>query len=94
MTGSLTIWQEVLTWYLLFINIMAFIAYGIDKHKAIKGKWRISEANLLILTAIGGSLGALAGMYVFHHKTRKWKFKAGVPALLLLQAGLLIWLFR
>ena len=94
MTGSLTIWQEVLTWYLLFINIMAFIAYGIDKHKAIKGKWRISEANLLILTAIGGSLGALAGMYVFHHKTRTWTFKAGVPALLLLQAGLLIWLFR
>lgn len=92
MTGSFTIGQQVLTWYLLFVNIVAFAAYGIDKRKAIKQKWRISEATLLILAAIGGSIGALTGMHVFHHKTRKLKFKAGVPAILLLQAGLLIWL--
>ena len=55
--------------YLLIINIIAFIMYGIDKWKAHRKQWRISEKMLLFLAVIGGSAGALAGMYIFHHKT-------------------------
>ena len=63
--------------YLIFINIIAFCAYGIDKKRAVRNQWRISEKALL-----GGSIGALLGMKVFHHKTRKAKFFVGVPAIL------------
>ena len=55
--------------YLLIINIIAFIMYGIDKWKAHRKQWRISEKMLLFIAVIGGSAGALAGMYIFHHKT-------------------------
>jgi uncharacterized membrane protein YsdA (DUF1294 family) len=60
---------ETLLYYLIAINIVTLIVYGIDKVKAMKGKWRISEATLLILAAIGGSIGALLGMKIWHHKT-------------------------
>lgn len=70
--------------YLLIINIVAFAAYGIDKQKAKKRKWRIKEATLLSLAFVGGSIGALLGMKIFHHKTLKPAFKIGVPAMLLL----------
>lgn len=73
--------------YLLCINLAAFIVYGMDKQKAVKGKWRISEDALIGLAVIGGSVGALLGMRIFHHKTRKKKFSVGVPVILLLQAG-------
>lgn len=66
--------------YLLIINIIAFIMYGIDKWKAHRKQWRISEKMLLFLAVIGGSAGALAGMYIFHHKTLHKKFTIGVPA--------------
>lgn len=75
--------------YMLIINIVAFIAYGIDKRKAVKNRFRISEATLLSLALIGGSVGALFGMYAFRHKTKKWYFKFGVPMILLLQIGLI-----
>ncbi len=78
--------------YLIAINVITFIVYGIDKLKAKEHWWRISEATLLLLAVIGGSLGAWAGMYVFHHKTKHKKFKWGVPAILLLQLALLWWL--
>lgn len=78
--------------YLIAINVITFIVYGIDKIKAKEHWWRISEATLLLLAAFGGSLGAWAGMYVFHHKTKHKKFKWGVPAILLLQLALLWWL--
>ncbi len=70
---------------LLVLNVVTFFIYGIDKLKAKKGKWRISEATLLILAAIGGSVGAWLGMKVWHHKTLHKKFRYGVPAILLLQ---------
>lgn len=57
--------------YLLFINVIAFFIYGIDKRRARKGQWRISENTLLGVAFLGGSVGALFGMSVFHHKTRK-----------------------
>ena len=74
----------VLVYWLVFINVLAFILYGIDKKKAKDKKWRISEATLITLAVIGGSAGALAGMYIFHHKTRKKKFYITVPAFFVL----------
>lgn len=71
--------------YLLIINIIAFIMYGIDKWKAQRNQWRISEKMLLFLAVIGGSAGALAGMYIFHHKTLHKKFTIGVPLILVIQ---------
>ena len=68
--------------YLIFINIIAFCAYGIDKKRAVRNQWRISEKALLGLAVLGGSIGALLGMKVFHHKTRKAKFFVGVPVIL------------
>ncbi len=75
--------------YLILVNIIAFAAFGIDKRKAVKHKYRISEATLLGLALIGGSAGALAGMYLFHHKTKKLLFRA-IPMLLAVQAVFLI----
>ena len=60
---------EALLYYLIVINVVTFLVYGIDKWKAKKGSWRISEATLLILAVIGGSIGALLGMKIWHHKT-------------------------
>lgn len=71
--------------YLLTINIITFIVYGIDKWKARTGRWRISELTLLLLAAIGGSIGAWCGIKVWHHKTMHRKFKYGIPAIILLQ---------
>lgn len=71
--------------YSLLINIITFVVYGIDKWKAQRNRWRISEKMLLFLAIIGGSVGALAGMYTFHHKTLHKKFTIGVPLILLIQ---------
>ena len=60
---------NALLYYLMVINIVTFLVYGIDKIKAKQGSWRISEATLLIFAVIGGSIGALLGMQVWHHKT-------------------------
>lgn len=76
--------------YLFIINILAFFVYGIDKWKAKKEKWRISESALLIWAVIGGSIGALLGMYFFRHKTKKNKFKIGVPLILVAQIVLIV----
>lgn len=78
--------------YLLAINAVAFIVYGIDKYKAKKAKWRISEATLLLLAVLGGSVGAWMGMKVWHHKTMHKKFKYGIPAILLIQIALMAYL--
>ncbi len=83
---------NILVYYLIAINIITFITYGIDKLKAKNHKWRIPEATLLLLAAIGGSIGAWAGMSIWHHKTLHKKFKYGVPAILILQIALAIYL--
>ena len=75
--------------YLLIINMVAFAAYGIDKQRAIRKEWRISEKSLLLLAALGGALGALFGMHLFHHKTKQLKFNILVPACLILWVVLL-----
>ena len=84
--------HSYLTYYLLAINAVAFIIYGIDKYKAQKAKWRISEATLLLLAILGGSIGAWMGMKVWHHKTMHKKFKYGIPAILLIQIALMAYL--
>jgi uncharacterized membrane protein YsdA (DUF1294 family) len=76
---------KVIATLLLALNVMTFSMYGIDKWKAKQGKWRISEATLLILAIIGGSIGAWLGIKVWHHKTMHKKFKYGVPAIIVLQ---------
>lgn len=81
--------HRCLAYYLLAINAVAFIMYGIDKYKAKKAKWRISEATLLLLAVLGGSIGAWMGMKVWHHKTMHKKFKYGIPAILLIQIALM-----
>ncbi len=80
---------NVLLYYLIVINIVTFLIYGIDKRKAKQGCWRISEATLLILAVIGGSIGALLGMKVWRHKTMHKKFKYGLPLILLAQIALI-----
>ena len=84
--------NEITALALLLINIVVFAAYGIDKRKAQKGKWRIPESTLLLLAVLGGALGALLGMRTFHHKTKHWKFKILVPLFLALQIALAVWL--
>lgn len=76
--------------YAVFINVLTFVVFAVDKEKAKKGRFRISERTLFSLTAAGGSLGALAGMYLMRHKTKHIKFVIGVPALLAVHI-LLIW---
>ena len=71
--------------YLLLINAVAFLLMLADKQKARKKKWRISENTLIGSAIIGGSLGALAGMYIFRHKTKHPKFTIGIPVILALQ---------
>ena len=80
--------------YLRLINITAVVTMAADKRKAVKGKWRIPERVLFGLAILGGSIGAIAGMYTFHHKTRHRSFTIGLPAILLVQlsaAGYLFW---
>ena len=84
--------HSYLTYYLLAINAVAFIMYGIDKYKAQKDKWRISETTLFLLAILGGSIGAWMGMKVWHHKTMHKKFKYGIPAILLIQIALMVYL--
>ena len=82
--------MKILVYYLIIINIFTFLLYGMDKWKAKHHRWRISESVLLLAAFAGGSVGALAGMYGFHHKTLHRKFTIGVPILLILQIMLLL----
>lgn len=77
--------------YLLIINAAAYLLMLADKRRAIKKLWRIPEKTLLLFAVLGGSLGALAGMYTFRHKTRKPKFYIGVPAILAAQILFIVW---
>lgn len=82
--------MKLLISYIIIINLMMILLYGIDKYKAIHHYWRVSEKILLIGALFGGSLGAILAMYGFNHKTRKNIFKYGIPLLLGLQIILII----
>lgn len=79
--------------YIILINLIAFVVFGIDKRKARKGQWRVPESTLFILAIIGGSIGALLGMLVFRHKTKHRKFTIGIPLILALQIALFVTLW-
>ena len=85
---------HICLFYLSTINIVAFLMYGIDKWKAKQSKWRVSEATLLVLAVIGGSIGAWLGMKTWHHKTLHKKFRFGVPLILITQILLLIYIIN
>ena len=85
---------DIALWYVVFINAWAFTMYGIDKYKAKHGLGRIPEAALLLVAAVGGSVGAWCGMQVFHHKTRKPKFSIGVPVIFGVEVVLVVYGFR
>lgn len=78
--------------WLIIINIITFAVFGIDKKKAIDGKFRIKELTLFVLSLLGGSFGGLIAMHTFHHKTRKWYFKFGIPLILVAWVAMIVWL--
>ena len=81
--------MNALICYIVVINLVSFMMFGIDKYKARRGQWRISEATLLAVAAIGGSIGVWMGMKVWHHKTLHSKFRYGVPIILLAHIALM-----
>lgn len=83
--------MEELILYWVVINAVTFLIYGLDKQKAKQNRWRIPERVLLGLAVLGGTIGALLGMRMFHHKTKKLKFSVGVPAILVLQIVVLVY---
>ena len=83
---------KLLLAYFLLVNATAFILMMADKIKAKKNRWRIKESTLMLSAALGGSIGALAGMYTFRHKTRHRKFTIGIPAILVLQIAAVIFI--
>lgn len=89
MMPYMTLFFQILAVYTLAINLMLFAAMGIDKYKARKGLWRIPEKTLFLLAILGGSVGGILGMKLFHHKTLHPQFKYGFPAILILQLVLL-----
>ena len=80
------------TYYVLILNFVTMLVYGIDKFMAKKGKWRIPESTLLLLAVWGGSIGAWLGMRVWRHKTQHKKFKYGIPVIFILQVALCFYL--
>ncbi len=84
--------EQLILIYLVAMNVVTFFMYGIDKWKAKRSKWRISEATLLGLAVIGGSIGAWLGMKVWHHKTMHKKFQFGIPMIIVAQVAMIIWL--
>jgi uncharacterized membrane protein YsdA (DUF1294 family) len=85
--------EKIIIGYVIVINVITLMMYGIDKWKAKHSKWRIPEATLLIMAAVGGSIGAWTGIKLFHHKTLHKKFKYGVPAIFLIQLGIVVFVY-
>lgn len=79
--------------WVLFWSILDYVLMGIDKWKARRERWRVPEKTFFLVALLGGSLGAILGMYAFHHKTRHWYFKWGLPAILVAQIALGGWLY-
>lgn len=86
--------NKILFYYLIIINLISFFSFYVDKRKAIKHKWRIKESTLILLCILGGSIGGLFSMYLFHHKTKHIKFKIGLPFILFLQIILYYFCFK
>ena len=89
---ELVILLSAIFWYLLIAKLLGLIIMGVDKRKAKKGRWRIPEAMLFLVAALGGSLGIILGMYLFRHKTKHRSFTIGMPMILIVQIAILLWL--
>ena len=87
-------YMTIILIYLAAVNVVTFFVYGIDKWKAKHNRWRITEAALLLLAVLGGSIGAWIGMRVWHHKTQHKKFKYGVPLILVVQVAICLFFLR
>ncbi len=79
--------------YLIFANLLSFLLMGLDKYKARKRLWRIKESTLFLTSVIGGSLGSLLGMFLFHHKTKHTKFLIGMPVILIVHISAMFLFF-
>ena len=77
--------------YLITINIISFILYGLDKYKAIHNKWRIPEMVLISISFLGGGVGSILGIIIFRHKTKKLKFSVGLPTILISEVALVVY---
>ena len=86
--------SSLFTIYWAVLNLAGFAMMGIDKKRAIRGAWRISEASLFLTAFLGGALGCTLGMRHFRHKTRHWYFKYGMPAIFAAQAFLALFLWH
>lgn len=84
--------KQIIAVYLIFANIVAFALMGTDKRRAQRCRWRIPERTLFLSAILGGSPGAILGMYLFRHKTRHIQFVVGMPVILLVQIVLGVWL--
>ena len=82
----------ILTIYLIFMNLLAFLLMGLDKEKARRNRWRIPEKTLFLSSILGGSIGAILGMQVFRHKTKHASFRIGMPCILIAQLGLAVYI--
>lgn len=86
--------ELIIIGYVLIVNLVGFVIMGVDKKRAIRGAWRISERSLFLTAIIGGSLGCILGMQHFRHKTKHWYFKYGMPTILLIQILLIILFYK
>ena len=82
---------QIILIYLVSINLIGFLAMGIDKYKAKKGIWRIPENTLFMLCVLGGGFGTIVGMHFFHHKTKKKAFTIGMPLILIMEILIFIY---
>jgi len=79
--------------YIAIMNLIGFLVMGIDKRRAKKRAFRVPEATLFLIAILGGSIGSIAGMYTFRHKTRHWYFVWGMPAILFLQIAIIVCMY-
>ncbi len=85
-------WIHIILIYLAVMNVVTFFMYGVDKWKAKRSKWRVSEAVLILMAVLGGSVGAWLGMKAWRHKTQHKKFRYGLPFILVAQIAIVIWI--
>ena len=99
MQNLLMILSNIFLFYLFIINIFGFVSMGIDKFRAKRNTprkpvRRIPEKTLFLIALIGGSLGSIIGMWSFHHKTRHWYFRYGMPLILIIQLGIVTYVYN
>ncbi|WP_027632922.1 DUF1294 domain-containing protein [Clostridium hydrogeniformans] len=86
--------KNLFLYYLVFINIIGFLSMYLDKIKAKKHQWRTKESTLILIGALGGSIGSILGMYIFRHKTKHLKFTLGIPFIILIQLSIIIYYYK